>query len=153
MKLLNFQIKGTELEIAERKFDLHNHFTLQGYTYDTINKIFELNFKGIVTYCNPELELDNSLTTELKIIFRQVIFLRIQDCPFDEKNVCFDGMEFVSDLTKDTPEIVRQIQELFYTDEIESFNWKNYIYISFIHGVDILISAETVEVRFHQSNS
>jgi hypothetical protein len=153
MKLLNFQIKGIELELADRKFDLHNHFTLQGYSYDTINRIFELNFKGLVFHSTPELELDNSLTTELKIIFRQVIFLRIQDRPFDETNICFLGMQFVSDLTKDTPEIVMQIQELFYTDEIESFNWKNYIYISFIHGVDILISAETLEVRFNQSNS
>ena len=46
MKLLNFRIDSNKLEVDGQVFDPHNHFTLQGYAYDTSNRIFELKFRG-----------------------------------------------------------------------------------------------------------
>ncbi|WP_017653045.1 hypothetical protein [Fortiea contorta] len=152
MKLLNFSIdKVINIKTANQTFDLHNQFKLQGYNSNTLERVFELIFKGFV--CWGMEEVNNLVTTDFKIIFRNVNFLRIQDTPFHEENVCFNQMQFVDEMIGEFPEPVIQVENLFSTDELESFDWKKYMYISFTWGVAILISSETVEVQFKQSNS
>ncbi len=138
MKLLNFCINGINLEVAGQVLDLHNFFCLQQYTYDTWNRIFEIALKGDLYFG------DNQVKTDLKITFRNVSCLRIQDDPFDEKNVCFMGMQYVSEIDC-KPDIAERLEET------TSIDWSTYLYIDFISGVKILIAAETVEVSFNQA--
>jgi hypothetical protein len=168
MKLLNFRIDGINIETAGQIFDLHNYFKLRGYNYDTWNGIYEIALQGHLFVDDSELET-NKITTDLKIIFRNVSCLRIHERSFDEKNVCFDGMQYVSQM-KLKPDIANQLEEYLsehgdITTPIDSetaiepasdgkiapIDWNNYIYIDFTWGVEILIAAETVEVSFHQS--
>jgi hypothetical protein len=162
MKLLNFCIDGTNLEIAGQAFDLHN-FHLRNYTHDTWNRVFKIALKGDL-YCD-----NNQVTTDLKITFRNVSCLRIQDDPVDEKNVCFMGMQYVSEIDY-KPDIAERLQaELLIMPiiaeaavqlaqaeaegETISIDWSTYMYIHFVWGVEVLIAAETVEVSFHQAVS
>lgn len=98
-------------------------------------------------------EVTNLLMTDFKIIFRQVEFLRIQDSPSHEDHVCFNKMQFVNEIVGELPETIIQLENLFSTDEIAQLDWEKYLYIDFIWGVSILISSETVEVKFNQFNN
>ncbi len=152
MKFLNFSIEEEiNIKVANQSFDLHNEFKLMGYNYHTQNKVFELIFQGFVSW--EMAEATNLLMTDLKIIFRQVEFLRIQDSPVHEDNVCFNKMQFVNEIVGQLPETIIQLENLFSTDEIEECDWEKYLYIDFIWGVSILISSETVEAKFNQFNS
>jgi hypothetical protein len=159
MELLNFCIDDTNLEIAGQVFDLHN-FRLQKYTHDTWNRVFEIALKGDSHFD------DNQVMIDLKITFRNVSCLRIQDDPVDEKNVCFMGMQYVSEIDC-KPDIADRLQAEFLImptiaetaiqlaqtaaeGEKTPIDWSTYLYIDFIWGVEILIAAETVEVSFHQ---
>ncbi|BAY87665.1 hypothetical protein NIES267_71890 (plasmid) [Calothrix parasitica NIES-267] len=157
MKILNFSIeKVINIKVANQIFDLHNEFPLQGYNYKTLEKTFELSFKGNSVYYDnwDDREVGNELITDLKIIFRNVKFLSIRDCPFDETNVCFTQMKFVNKMIEERPGSINEIENLVsssvYADEIEPFGWEEFMYISFIYGVEILISSETVEANFNQ---
>lgn len=152
MKILNFSIdKVIKFKVAEQTFDLHNHFKLEGYNHNTKNRVFELSLKGWISHFSTEVA--NQVTTDLKIIFRQVKFLNIQDSPFHEDNVCFNRMQFVDEVKDLIPELIEQVENLFTTDEVEPFDWKDCMYIDFTWGVAILISSETVEVKYSQTNS
>lgn len=161
MKLLNFCIDGINLEVAGQVLDLHNFFRLQKYTYDTWDRVFEIALKGD-SYFD-----DNQVTTDLKITFRNVSCLRIQEDPVDEKNVCFMGMQYVSEIDC-KPDIADRLQAEFLIrpiiaetaiqltqaaakGETTSIDWSTYLYIHFVWGVEILIAAETAEVSFHQA--
>jgi hypothetical protein len=93
------------------------------------------------------------------MIFRNVEFLRVQDQPFDETNVCFDGMDNLDDLTPNKPDIVYEFNNFFSTEEFEKMekfdekkiDYNQYFILGFVWGVDILINAETVEVQFQQT--
>ncbi len=150
--IFHFSIdKVIKIKVANQNFDLHNQFKLQGYNYNTPERVFELIFKGFVSWGMDEV--NNLVMTDLKIIFINVSFLRIQDCPFHQDNVCFNQMQFVNEMIGQFPETVIQVENLFTTDEREPFEWEKYMYISFTWGVEILISSETVEVKFNQFNS
>ncbi len=161
MKLINFQIKeGIEIELAGQGFDLHNQFQLQRYTYEATNRLLELEFQSSVVWCGEFPEVDNCLTTNLKIIFKNVDFLRIRertkDYPIDEQGECLDSIEFVDQIGSRNQEFFQmpnapsEIEDCLYTDEAEQPESKNYLLISFMGGISILISAETAEVRFSQ---
>lgn len=162
MELLNFCIDDTNLEIAGQVFDLHN-FRLQKYTHSTCDRVFKIALKGDSCFDN------NQVTTDLKITFRNVSCLRIEDDPVDEKNVCFMGMQYVSEVDF-KPDIANRLQVEFFTipmtgetviqlaqaaaeGETNPINWSTYLYIHFVWGVEILIAAETAEVSFHQDVS
>ncbi len=156
MKLLNFSIDGVRLETAGQVFDLHNFFKLCGYTYNTRDRLFEISLKGDAFFD------DTKAITDLKIIFRHVSCLRIYDRSFDEQNVCFEGMQYVSEMEWE-PDLVTQNQAPTLSigettpagseREVAPIDWSTYMYIDFIWGVEILVAAETVEVSFIQSSS
>lgn len=156
MKFLNFTIENSiHLHVGDRVFDLHNHFSLDSHSYRVSQRIFELAFKGEVS--QDSQEASTGTKTDLNMIFKGVDFLRVQDEPLDETHVCFEGIVNLDDETPEKPGMVYQFNNFFSTEEFEilrdegrEIDWKNYFIISFIHGVDILISAETVEVEFTQ---
>ena len=149
MKLLNFRIDGTRLESGYHSFALHDQFTLLNYHYYTQQRRFEIVMQGLVGW--PTTEVNHWLNTELTLIFRNVTFLRIQETPFDEQHTCLLKMQFVHELL-DQPALVIQIDQLFRSDEIDPGQWPNYLYVCFHSSPEMLIAAETVEVRFHQWN-
>lgn len=149
MKFLNFRIDGTRLESAYHRFELHDQFTLHGYHYDTQQRRLEIVLNGLVGW--PQAAVAHWLSTELTLIFRQVTFLRIQDTPFDETNVCLLQMQFIHALVQQ-PELVTQIERLCVPHEIEPIHWREHLYIAFHWGVEMVIAAETVEAQFHQWN-
>ncbi len=159
-EFLNFYIESIYLHFGGQIFDLHNHFKLQGYTYKTQKRIFELAFYGDIRYCSQNA--DNKVKADLKFIFRNVSFLRIQDESLDETNVCFEKIRRVGSMNP-KPEIALQVeQEMIernavspdgkYNEESTSgIDWNKYFYLNFVWGVDILIAAETVEASLHQT--
>jgi hypothetical protein len=150
MNFLNFSIKDIYLETAGQVFDLHNHFTLQKYTQNTRDRVFEIFLSGQVRHCSDN-HADTQITTDLKITFRNVSSIMIQDTPIDTTNVCFEGMQFVNAMIHQ-PTIVYQLAEK--ADEKSpsvEIDWGEYLYIDFIWGVEMVISSETVEVSFHQA--
>jgi hypothetical protein len=149
MKLLNFHIKATAVELAEQIFELHN-FDLQSYTYDTKKRIFKLQLRGNMSEASPAGF--HEVITDLQIIFRDVTFLRIQDSPYEDQYFCLVGMEFVNEILARTskPNLLVQVDNLFDSDEFPVAEWPNYLLINFIGGVDILIAAATAEVSFQK---
>ena len=149
MKLLNFRIDHNNLEAGGQVFDLHNHFTLQGYAYDTGNRVFELKFRG-QTY-HGSTPVGTQVTTDLRFTFRNVSRLHVQDLPFDQTNVCFLTMEHVSEMAV-PPRLVEWLEEESVGSEGEApLDRSACMYIDFIWGVEILIAAETVEATFQQA--
>jgi hypothetical protein len=148
MNFLNFSIKDIYLETAGQVFDLHNHFKLEKYTQNTRNRVFEIFLSGQVCHCSDNA--DTQITTDLKITFRNIASILIQDKSIDTTNVCFEGMEFVNAMTHQ-PTIVCQLEEEAYEKNPSvEIDWGEYLYIDFIWGVEMVISSETVEVSFHQ---
>jgi hypothetical protein len=160
MNFLNFSIKDIYLETAGQVFDLHNHFTLQKYTQNSRNRVFEIFLSSQISHCSDNA--DTQVATDLKITFRNTSSIMIQDKPIagpinstddatDETNICFQGMKFVNAMTYQ-PTIVCQLAEKA-DEKIPSveIDWGEYLYIDFIWGVEMVISSETVEVSFHQA--
>jgi hypothetical protein len=149
MRLLNFRINTNKLEVGGQVFDLHNHFKLQGYAYDTGNRVFELKLRGRTYHCGTPVE--THVTTDLRFTFRNVIRLHVKDLPFDQTNVCLLTMGHVSGMAV-PPRMVERLEEESAESEGEPpLERSTCLYINFIWGVDILISAETVEATFQQS--
>jgi hypothetical protein len=149
MKLLNFRIDGVKLEVGGQVFDLHNHFKLHGYAHETANRVFTLNLRGHTYHFGTTVE--TQVKTELRFTFRNVIRLHIKDLPFDPTNVCYLGMATGSEIPSHLVE--RLEEEARQTDGEEPIDWNACVFINFIWGVDILVSAETAEVCFRQSAS
>jgi len=149
MQFLNFHMDGTHLVTAYHNFALHDQFTLQGYQYDTPQRRLEIVLKGLVGW--PQATVTQWLSTELTLIFRQVTFLRLQETPFDEANVCLLQMQFIHQLVQQ-PELVSQIERLCVPHEIEPIQWRDHLYLAFHWGVELVLAAATAEVQFHQRN-
>ena len=158
MKFLNFQLKSVYLETVGQSFNLHS-FVLQKYSKDQSNDLFEITLHSQVWH-NYQVGA-TEVKTELGIIFRNVRQITILDESYEQN--CFLGMQFVSDLTY-YPTIVQQhIDRLAMDERFRAANsgteeqavgidGNDYVYVSFIGGVQFLISSKTVEVRFQQDS-
>lgn len=159
-KFLNFDIKeNIYLHIEGQRIDLHNQFQLHGYTYKSHERVFELACRGQV-HRSPH-DAGNNATTELRFTFHNVRFLRIQDEPLYDPNLCFSEMKCVG-VMEPKPELALQMeQELVernavgpqadakYEEADANIDWNEYLYVSF-HVVQILISAETVKASIQE---
>lgn len=157
MKFLNFKfVNSLCIDCAGHMVDLHNQFHLDEHRYYVSRKVFELAFKGELSYGREQGETIK--LTDLKMIFRNVEFLRVQDEPCDETNVCFNGIDNLGELVKDHFYSFNNFFSIEEFEEMEKFDGKKidynqYFLLRFIWGVNILINAETVEVQFQQTSS
>ena len=153
MKLLNFSIdQQVYLQSAGQTFDLHNAFTLRGYSYDTGKRAFTLNLQGKIYWSGTPL------TTDLNIVFEQVCFLRIQEPGKGAEGSMLAAIRMVDEMVDESrpynpSNLAIQIEELFRTDEIEERDWHNHMIIEFHFGASMLVSAETVSAFFTQRNT
>lgn len=157
----NFDIEGTQLSVAGQSFDLHA-FLLQGYTHDTATCTFDLTFRGDTYYHSPQAE--TRARTDLTFTFHAVRFLRIQDEAQGPPMIRFQSMRVVSGLTPKPDMVLRVEQEMRERNAVgpeadapydegasPEIDWREYVYITLVWGVEILISAERIEASFHQA--
>lgn len=145
MKCANFTVDGIYLKTKDNNFNLHDHFSFRSYQHEIHEQVFTLFFTGNYHCFVRGVEYED--TTDLKIVFKKVHFLRVRNNPLDPSNICFEHMKYIRDL-RDT-ELLDEAQKLFLEHEFPD-TWQECIHILFVWGVDILISAATVEVEFNR---
>ena len=161
MKLLNFSIDDIHLETNGVVFDLHNAICLHKYSQDVLAGTFTLYFEGEVFTGSV------AVTTRLKMLFHGLKSIRIfedwsyvdPDLPAEEQAEDWPPPHCEA-LSLDRFGRVDEmgISNLLTPAESEARTaaelreaYKDHLVIAFVNGPELLISAETAEVRLVQS--
>jgi hypothetical protein len=148
MKLTNFRIRDTTLEVEGTTFDLHDVLQLVRQSYDVPARRLVLNFSG------SRWEPDGTrVDAELELTFEEIAFLRIQIEPIPEDtNACLLGFEPVQKCIgrHGAPDIIIVYEDLFTSEE--RTDWTGWYVLTFIHGPDILVKAAEARATFTHEN-